>query len=157
VNVIAGKDPLEIRAKRTSYAKPITAEQIVRKNGRSTAVRLPSGMVTGWGGLRNFTTITVKNAAGEQVAGYQTDFCPNAYSARSSWAARRPTAPSRCRRSTVSTDRSACPRAPAPARESVPVLASSRPACFEVGHIGPYVCFTPLPFVYAHQTSGEEA
>ncbi|MEU8235777.1 lysyl oxidase family protein [Actinoplanes sp. NPDC048967] len=79
VNVIAGKDPLEIRAKRSSYAKPITAEQIVVRNGKKKAVKLPAGMVTGWGGLKDFTTITLKNAAGKQVAGYQTDFCPNAY------------------------------------------------------------------------------
>jgi hypothetical protein len=79
VNVIAGQSPLEIRAKRSSYAKPITAEQIVLKKGKKTAVKLPAGMVTGWGGLANFTTITVKNAAGKQVADYQTDFCPNAY------------------------------------------------------------------------------
>ncbi len=79
VNVIAGKYPLEIRAKRSSYDKPITAEQIVVKNGKKKAVKLPSGMVNGWGGLKNFTTITVKNAAGKQVANYQTDFCPNSY------------------------------------------------------------------------------
>ncbi len=79
VNVIAGRHPLEIRAKRSSYAKPITAEQIVYSNGKKKAVPLPAGMVTGWGGLKNFTTITFKNAAGKQVAGYQTDFCPNAY------------------------------------------------------------------------------
>jgi len=79
VNVIAGKSPLEIRAKRSSYAKPIVGEQIVLKNGKKTAVRLPAGMVTGWGGLKNFTTITLKNAAGKQVSSYQTDFCPNAY------------------------------------------------------------------------------
>ncbi|MFI7546393.1 lysyl oxidase family protein [Actinoplanes sp. NPDC049599] len=79
VNVIAGKDPLEIRAKRPSYTKPIVAEQIVVRKGKKKAVPLPAGMVTGWGGLANFTTVTVKNAAGKQVAGYQTDFCPNAY------------------------------------------------------------------------------
>ncbi|GIM63622.1 hypothetical protein Aau02nite_05220 [Amorphoplanes auranticolor] len=79
LNVIAGKDPLEIRAKRSSYAKPITAEQIVLRKGKKKAVPLPAGMVTGWGGLRNFAAITLKNAAGKQVAGYQTDFCPNAY------------------------------------------------------------------------------
>jgi len=79
VYAIAGKNALEIRAKRSSYAKPITAEQIVVKNGKKTAVRLPAGMVTGWGGLKNFTTITIKNAAGKQVSSFQNDFCPNAY------------------------------------------------------------------------------
>jgi len=77
--MIAGKNALEIRAKRPSYAKPIVAEQIVVKNGKKTAVRLPAGMVTGWGGLKNFTTVTLKNAAGRQVTSFQGDFCPNAF------------------------------------------------------------------------------
>lgn len=79
VNVIAGKDPFEIRATRKSYADPIVANQVIVKNGRKTNVPLPAGMVTGWGGLKDFTKITIKNAAGAQVADYSTDFCPNSY------------------------------------------------------------------------------
>ncbi|GIE52310.1 hypothetical protein Ani05nite_58440 [Amorphoplanes nipponensis] len=79
VNVIAGKNPFEIRATRKSYADPIVAKQIVLKNGKKTEVTLPAGMVTGWNGLKDFTTVTIKNAAGAEVATYQTDFCPNSY------------------------------------------------------------------------------
>ncbi|AGZ39341.1 hypothetical protein AFR_05260 [Actinoplanes friuliensis DSM 7358] len=79
VNVIAGKDPFEIRATRKSYADPIVANQVVVKNGKKKNVQLPAGMVTGWGGLKDFTTVTIKDAAGAQVANYTTDFCPNSY------------------------------------------------------------------------------
>ncbi|GGQ65740.1 hypothetical protein GCM10010166_39210 [Couchioplanes caeruleus subsp. azureus] len=80
VNLIAGKDPFEIRATRKSYADPIKAQQYVVKNGKRTAVSLPAGMVTDWNGLKDFTTVTIKNAAGAQVATYRTDFCPNSAS-----------------------------------------------------------------------------
>jgi hypothetical protein len=80
VNVIAGKDPFEIRATRKSYADPIVAKQTVLKSGKKKEVTLPAGMVTGWNGLKDFTTISIKNAAGAEVATYKTDFCPNSYS-----------------------------------------------------------------------------
>jgi hypothetical protein len=80
VHVIAGKNPFEIRATRKSYADPIVAQQVVVKNGKKTNASLPAGMVTDWGGLKDFTTVTIKNAAGAQVANYTTDFCPNSYS-----------------------------------------------------------------------------
>jgi hypothetical protein len=79
VHLIAGKNPFEIRATRKSYADPITAHQVVVRNGKKQNVALPAGMVTGWGGLKDFTTVTIKNAAGTQVANYTTDFCPNNY------------------------------------------------------------------------------
>jgi hypothetical protein len=80
VNVIAGKDPFEIRATRKSYADPIVAKQVVHKNGKKKEVTLPAGMVTGWGGLKDFTTVTIKDTAGAEVANYKTDFCPSYYS-----------------------------------------------------------------------------
>jgi hypothetical protein len=79
VNVIAGKNPFEIRATRKSYADPIVAKQIVLKNGKKQEVTLPAGMVTGWSGLKDFTTVSIKNTAGAEVANYKTDFCPNSY------------------------------------------------------------------------------
>jgi hypothetical protein len=89
VNLIAGQDPFEIRATRKSYADPIVAQQIVVKNGKKKAVTLPAGMVTDFGGLKNFTTITIKDAAGATVQNYLTDFCPNSYAS----ARTRPDAP----------------------------------------------------------------
>ncbi len=83
VHVIAGNDPFEIRATRKSYADPIVAQQIVVKNGKKTAVNLPAGMLSNFEGLKNFTTVTIKDSAGVTVKTYQTDFCPNdAVSAR---------------------------------------------------------------------------
>jgi len=79
VNLIAGKNPFEIRATRKSYADPIVAQQVVLKNGKKTLVTLPKGLVSGFAGFKNFTTITVKNKAGATVKSYQTDFCPNSY------------------------------------------------------------------------------
>jgi hypothetical protein len=79
VNIIPGKDPFEIRAKRTSYKNPIVAKQIVVKNGKKTAVALPAGMVTDFGGFKNFTAITITDTKGAKVKSYQTDFCPNSY------------------------------------------------------------------------------
>ncbi|MFI5935592.1 lysyl oxidase family protein [Actinoplanes sp. NPDC051494] len=79
VNVIAGKDPLEIRATRKSYADPIVAQQMVVKNGRKKAVNLPAGMVTDWFGLKDFTTVTFKDAAGAEVTSFDTDFCLNSW------------------------------------------------------------------------------
>jgi hypothetical protein len=79
VNVIAGKDPFEIRATRTSYADPISAKQVVLKNGKKKEVALPAGMVTEWNGLKDFTTVTFKDAAGTEVKSYKTDFCPSYY------------------------------------------------------------------------------
>jgi hypothetical protein len=78
VNLIAGKNPFEIRATRKSYADPIVARQVVVKNGKKTLVTLPKGLVSGFGGFKSFTTITIKNKAGATVKSYQTDFCPNA-------------------------------------------------------------------------------
>ncbi|AGL14591.1 hypothetical protein L083_1081 [Actinoplanes sp. N902-109] len=75
VHVIAGKDPFEIRATRKSYADPIVAKQIIGKK----SVTLPAGMVTGWGGLKDFTTVSLKDGSGAEVKTYTTDFCPNSY------------------------------------------------------------------------------
>lgn len=80
VHVVAGKDPFEIRATRASYADPIVAKQVVvTKNGKKKNVALPAGMVTGWNGLKDFTTIVIKDASGAEVKNYKTDFCPNTW------------------------------------------------------------------------------
>ena len=75
LNVIAGAEPLEIRATRTSYAKPIQA--VLLTGGKQVA--LPAGMVTDMGSLKSFTTVEIKNAKGAIVKRYWTNFCPNAY------------------------------------------------------------------------------
>ncbi|MFD1368260.1 lysyl oxidase family protein [Actinoplanes sichuanensis] len=80
LHVIAGKDPFEVRAKRTGYDKPIVAYRTVRKNGKNTQVKLPAGTVKDFTGLTDFTTITFKDRSGKVVTSYKTSFCGNSYS-----------------------------------------------------------------------------
>ncbi len=75
LNVVAGPEALEIRAKRKSYADPIVAD-LVGPQGKK---RLPAGTVTDMSGLKRFLTITIKNSKGKVVKLYTTDFCPNTY------------------------------------------------------------------------------
>lgn len=80
VNLIAGLQPLEIRANRKTYAEPIVAQQIVvGADGQKTSKVLPAGLFTSFGGFEDFTKITITDAAGATVKTYDTDFCPNTY------------------------------------------------------------------------------
>jgi hypothetical protein len=80
LHLIAGKDPFEIRAHRTGYDKPITAERLVTQNGKKKKVALPAGMVTDFSGLKDFTAFTITNAKGAVVQQYKTPFCGNTWS-----------------------------------------------------------------------------
>ncbi|MGK5682977.1 lysyl oxidase family protein [Actinoplanes sp. URMC 104] len=73
LNVVAGKEPLEIRAARKSYANPITAELVTA----GKRVALPKGTVTDFAGLKRLTTVTIKNGKGAVVKRYWTNWCPN--------------------------------------------------------------------------------
>jgi hypothetical protein len=75
--LVAGNDPFEIRVKRKSYKDPIVANQVVLKKGKRTNVRLPAGMVTDFRGLKKFSTVTIKNAAGTTLSKTTSDFCPS--------------------------------------------------------------------------------
>jgi len=87
-HIVAGKKPFEVRAKRASYSKPITATQIVRSGGQKKELRLPAGLVTDFSGLAKFTHVTLKDAAGNVVAERDSTFCPNGTGSRT-----RPDAP----------------------------------------------------------------
>jgi hypothetical protein len=89
VNLIAGKDPFEIRSTRKSYADPIVAQQLVVKNGQRKYVPLPATLGVAFAGLPNFATITIKDPAGATVKQYPTTFCPDTYNS----ARTRPDAP----------------------------------------------------------------
>ncbi|MEV0901842.1 lysyl oxidase family protein [Actinoplanes sp. NPDC049802] len=89
LHMIAGKDPFEIWAKRTGYDKPITAERVVVQNGKKKKVALPAGTVENFFGLKDFTTITITDEAGTEVADYTTAFCGNGWNS----ARTRPDAP----------------------------------------------------------------
>src|SRR4051794_18890241 len=91
VNLIAGRQPFEIQAKRKNYAEPIVAKQMVTgRNGRKQGVTLPDGLFTTFAGFEDFTKITIKDAAGATVKEYDTDWCPNTYNSTRT----RPDAPS---------------------------------------------------------------
>ncbi|MEU8609648.1 lysyl oxidase family protein [Actinoplanes sp. NPDC048791] len=69
IHLVAGTQPFDIRAKRKSYAQPIVA----KLNGTP----LPAGLFTSFGGFEDFTSITIRDAAGAVVHDYTTDWCPN--------------------------------------------------------------------------------
>ncbi|MEU4563630.1 lysyl oxidase family protein [Actinoplanes sp. NPDC023936] len=79
VFLMAGKDPFEIEVTRKSYADPIVAQQVTTRNGKKTKVPLPAGMVTDFGGLKDFTRLTMTDADGTAVVSGNQDFCPNTY------------------------------------------------------------------------------
>ncbi|GAQ66108.1 lysyl oxidase family protein [Streptomyces scabiei] len=81
--------PLEFQVTRKSYKDPIVAKQILR-NGKTVKTKvLPAGTVDDFSGLTDFLEISVKNAAGTEVAKTKGNFCPNNASGRI-----RPDAPS---------------------------------------------------------------
>jgi hypothetical protein len=75
LHVIAGNDPFEIWAKRTSYDQPIVAQRVVKKK----KVALPAGTVTDFSGLKDFTTITLADESGAVIREYNTSFCGNSW------------------------------------------------------------------------------
>jgi hypothetical protein len=76
LHMIAGSDPFEIWAHRTGYDKPIVAERTVKKK----RVALPAGTVTDFTGLKDFTSVSITDAAGATVKQYKTAFCANSWS-----------------------------------------------------------------------------
>ncbi len=86
VYAIAGAQPFEIRAFRTSYSQKLTAFRI--RNGADQL--LPTGTVReDFAGLSAFTTLKVVNAAKKVVVSSTRDFCPNYWES----VRRRPDAP----------------------------------------------------------------
>ena len=91
VNLIAGKQPFEIQAKRKNYSEPIVAQQMITgRNGKKQGVKLPDGLFSTFAGFEDFTKITIKDSAGATVKEYNTDWCPNTYNSTRT----RPDAPS---------------------------------------------------------------
>ncbi|WP_151476949.1 lysyl oxidase family protein [Streptomyces albicerus] len=74
--------PLEFKVTRKSYKDPIVAQQILRDGTSTKTKKLPAGLVKDFSGLPGFLDVSVKNAAGEEVAQSQGTFCPNNASGR---------------------------------------------------------------------------
>jgi hypothetical protein len=83
VYAVAGKKDFEVKAKRSSYAKPIKATWV--RKGKDKKLPAPADFT----GLSKFSTTTYRNAAGRVVATSSSTFCPNTYQP----VRRRPSAP----------------------------------------------------------------
>ena len=80
VYVVALRSAMQFDVQRTSYAKAITAEQIIRGPGGQVTQRpLPRKWFDGFNGLRDFLRMTIKNTSGKIVANQLTDFCPGGF------------------------------------------------------------------------------
>ncbi len=69
---------LQLDVRRPSYTKPITLTQVIYHPGGGTTTRsLPSSLLDGFNGLRDFLRLSVADTAGQVVASTQPLFCPN--------------------------------------------------------------------------------
>jgi len=70
---------LQFDVQRASYTKPITLTQVIHRPGGGTTTRsLPSSLLDGFNGLRDFVRLSVANTAGKVVASTRPLFCLNA-------------------------------------------------------------------------------
>ena len=70
---------LQFDVQRASYTKPITLTQVIHRPGGGTTTRsLPSRLLDGFNGLRDFLRLSVANTAGTVVASTRPLFCLNA-------------------------------------------------------------------------------
>src|SRR5215471_12418278 len=70
---------LQFDVQRASYTKPITLTQVINRPGGGITTRsLPSSLLDGFNGLRDFLRLSVANTAGKVVASTRPLFCPNA-------------------------------------------------------------------------------
>jgi hypothetical protein len=69
--------PFQVDAVRASYTRPVQAFEIVNGHRRL----LPSWVLDGWGGLRDFIELQVRRPDGKSVASRTLNFCPNTYAA----------------------------------------------------------------------------
>ncbi len=87
--VVAGAAPLELQVRRKNYYQPMTLNQVVHKNGKTTTKALPASLVKDFTGLDKFLHVTLTDSTGKKVAEADQSFCPNSWSATRS----RPDAP----------------------------------------------------------------
>ena len=70
--------PLQFDVGRASYTNPLTITQIISGPGLPPQARpLPSSVLDGWNGLKNFIILTVRNKTGKVVASIRLTLCPN--------------------------------------------------------------------------------
>ena len=70
---------LQFDLQRASYTKPITLTQVIYRPGDGTTTRsLPSSLLDGFNGLRDFLRLSVADTVGKVVASTRPLFCLNA-------------------------------------------------------------------------------
>src|SRR5689334_11892827 len=75
---------LRFDVQRASYTKPITLTQVIfRPGGGTTTKSLPSSLLDGFNGLRDFLRLSVADTTGKVVASTRPLFCPNFFPQRS--------------------------------------------------------------------------
>jgi hypothetical protein len=71
---------LRFNLRKPSFTAPIRLSRVIRGPGGAVReVPLPSSLIAGFEGLRNFVVLTVRNSAGKIVATRHLTFCPNAF------------------------------------------------------------------------------
>jgi hypothetical protein len=88
INLVAGRAPLEIHVKRTSYHAPIVAEQVLWRGARKQTRRLPDELVEGFNGLTDLIRLTLIDDSGQEILDQHRSFLPTGSSVRA-----RPDAP----------------------------------------------------------------
>ena len=76
--LVAGDQPFEIRATRSSYSQPIVASQVLPGGD----VQLPPGLLRDFSGFPGFFRISLRDHSGALVLDRHQSFCPNGDSAR---------------------------------------------------------------------------
>ena len=72
--------PLQFDLRRQPYSSPITIAQIIHPPFGGTIRRpLPSRLLDGWNGLKDFIALTIRNSSGRVVVSEPVSFCPNTY------------------------------------------------------------------------------
>ncbi len=69
----------QLNVGRASYTKPITATQVIKTRHGVVRRSLPSGILSGWNGLKHFAGIVIRNSAGRVVSRRSLTFCPDNY------------------------------------------------------------------------------
>ena len=67
--------PFQVDVQRSSYTTPVQAYEIVNGHRRL----LPSWVMSGWNGLRDFIQLQIRNARGKVVASRLLNYCPDSY------------------------------------------------------------------------------
>src|SRR6266545_6536901 len=75
--VVAGRQALEVWARRSGYDQAVVADRVVGSGGARHRERLPSGLVDNLSSFNAFTHVTVTDPGGAVVVEQDEPWCPN--------------------------------------------------------------------------------